>query len=61
MKALGSAAFTTAATQTANGTTSFSWSTAARWTSRVPLPQDNVVINNAFGTSQTVTQDMPRI
>jgi hypothetical protein len=53
--------FTTAATQTANGTTSFNWSTAARWTSRVPLPQDDVVINNAFGTSQTVTSDMPRL
>jgi hypothetical protein len=61
MKALGDAAFTTAATQTANGTTSFSWSNAARWTSRVPLPQDDVVINNAFGTSQTVTADMPRL
>lgn len=53
--------FTTPATQTANGTTSFSWSTAARWTSRVPLPQDDVVINNAFSASQTVTADMPRL
>lgn len=52
--------FTTAATQTANGTTSFSWSTAARWTSRTPLPQDDVVINNAFSATQTVTLDMPR-
>jgi len=53
--------FTTAATQTATGTTSFSWSNVARWTSRIPLPQDDVVINNAFGTSQTITADMPRL
>ena len=53
--------FTTAATQTANGTTSFSWSDSTRWTSRVPLPQDDVVINIAFGTSQTLTMDMPRL
>ena len=60
MKALGAAAFTTAATQTATGTASFSWSTHG-WTSRVPLPQDDVVINNAFSASQTVTIDMPRL
>lgn len=51
--------FTTAATQTANGTTSFNWSTAARWTSRVPLPQDDVIVNNAFSASQTITMDQP--
>lgn len=53
--------FTTSATQTANGTTSFNWSTAARWTSRVPLPQDDVIVNNSFSTNQTVTLDMPRL
>lgn len=52
---------TTAAQQTANGTTSFNWSDNTRWTSRVPLPQDNVVINIAFSASQTVTNDMPRL
>lgn len=52
--------FTTAATQTSTGTASFTWSTHG-WTSRVPLPQDNVVINNAFVASQTVTIDMPRL
>lgn len=51
--------FTPAATQTATGTTSFNWSTHG-WTSRVPLPQDDVVINNAFVAGQTITQDMPR-
>lgn len=52
--------FTTAATQTFSGTTSDSWSTNA-WTSRVPLPQDDVVISSAFSASQTVTADMPRL
>ena len=51
--------FTVAATQTATGTASFSWSTHG-WTSRVPLPQDDVVISNAFVAGRTVTLDMPR-
>ncbi len=51
--------FTTAATQTATGTASFSWSTHG-WTSRVPLPQDDVIVNNAFIAGRTVTTDMPR-
>ncbi len=48
------------ATQTATGTASFTWSTHG-WTSRVPLPQDDVVIALGFGATQTVTMDMPRI
>ncbi|MFY9308102.1 MAG: hypothetical protein WAQ28_03525 [Bacteroidia bacterium] len=52
--------FTTPATQTATGTASFTWSTHG-WTSRVPLPQDDVIINNAFVAGQTITQDMPRM
>ena len=51
--------FTTAATQTYTGGTD-NWSTAARWTSRVPLPQDNVVITGQSG-SYTITADMPRL
>jgi hypothetical protein len=51
--------FDTPATQTWNGNTTGSWSTAANWTSRVPLPQDNVVINGL--TSGTLTIDMPRV
>ncbi len=53
--------FTTAATQTWQGTTSGSWSNAAKWTSRVPLPQDDVVISSAFSASQTITVDMRRL
>lgn len=53
--------FDTPATQTWQGTTGGNWSTAAKWTSRVPLPQDNVMINNAFSASQTVVGDMPRL
>lgn len=37
------------------------WSTAANWTSRVPLPQDNVFMDKAFNASKTVTADMPRL
>lgn len=51
---------TPSATQTSTGTASFTWSTHG-WTSRIPLPQDDVVINNAFSASQTVTFDMPRL
>ena len=31
------------------------WGTASNWTSRVPLPQDNVYMNYAFGLNQTIT------
>lgn len=51
--------FTTPETQTATGTASFTWSTHG-WTSRVPLPQDDVVVNNSFVAGRTVTIDMPR-
>ena len=51
--------FTPSVTQTATGTASFTWSTHG-WTTRVPLPQDDVVINNAFVAGQTITIDMPR-
>ena len=50
--------FTTAATQTWDGTTG-NWSTSARWTSRVPLPQDDV--NVAASSAGTLTADMPRL
>lgn len=52
--------FSTPATQTWSGTSGGNWSTNA-WTSRVPLPQDDVVISSAFDASQTVTADMPRL
>ena len=44
----------------ANGGTG-TWATAANWTSRVPLPQDNVYMNFAFGTSCTVSANMLRL
>jgi len=50
--------FTTAATQTYTGGTD-NWSTAAKWTSRVPLPQDNVSMSGVTGG--TITADMPRL
>lgn len=53
--------FDTPATQTWQGTAGGNWSDASKWTSRVPLPQDNVVISSAFSASQTVTADMPRL
>ena len=43
------------------GTTAGNWSDAARWTARVPLPQDNAVINLAFNSGIVITIDMPRI
>lgn len=52
--------FPVSVTQTATGTASFTWSTHG-WTSRVPLPQDDVVINNAFIAGRTITADMPRL
>lgn len=33
------------------------WATGANWTSRVPLPQDDVYMDCAFGTSKTVTSN----
>ncbi len=53
--------FTTAADQHWTSATGTNWSTAASWTSRVPLPQDNVFMDKAFNASQTVTGDMPRL
>lgn len=49
--------FTTPETQTSTGTASFTWSTHG-WTTRVPLPQDDVIVNNAFVAGRTITADM---
>jgi hypothetical protein len=48
----------TTQTLTTNGT--INWSTAANWTSRVPLPQDDVTLPNP-GATTTLTADMPRM
>ena len=53
--------FTTAVDQHWIAATGGDWSDVTKWTSRVPLPQDNVYFDNAFSASQTVTADMPRI
>lgn len=46
--------------QTWSGTSGGNWSTNG-WTTRVPLPQDDVYLGAAFTASQTVTADMPRL
>lgn len=53
--------FTTPSTQHWLNASSSNWSVIANWTSRVPLPQDTAVMDKAFGTSQTVTINTPRI
>jgi fibronectin-binding autotransporter adhesin len=52
--------FTTPATQTWSGTSGGNWSANA-WTSRIPLPQDDVVISSAFSASQTITINVKRM
>ncbi len=49
--------FDSPTTQTNTGATG-NWSDVTKWTSRVPLPQDTVVINTGSGT---ITADMPRL
>ncbi len=49
--------FTAPVTQTRSGANG-SWSSAANWTSRVPLPQDDVIVNAS--ATGTITGDMPR-
>ncbi|HEX8347511.1 MAG TPA: hypothetical protein VF657_22675 [Actinoplanes sp.] len=51
--------FTPAATQTHVAGAGGNWSDAAQWTSRVPLPQDDVVVD--VNTTGTLVADMPRL
>lgn len=51
--------FTTPATQTFISPGTKNWSDVTVWTSRIPLPQDDVVINTT--TTTTLTVDMPRM
>lgn len=46
--------FTPSVMQTSTGTASFNWSTHG-WTTRVPLPQDDVSVPNAFVAGRTIT------
>lgn len=52
--------FTTPASQTWSGTSGGNWSANA-WTTRVPLPQDDVTISSAFSGGQTITVNVPRL
>lgn len=49
---------TASVSQASTGTASFTWSTHG-WTTRVPLPQDDVSVPNAFVASRVITMDMP--
>lgn len=51
--------FTAPATQHWVNANGGNWDTAANWTSRVPLGQDPVVMDCAFGSNKTVTANMP--
>lgn len=51
----GTLTFTAATTQTWAGGAG-NWSDPAKWTSRVPLPQDDVVINSTF-SGETIQRD----
>jgi hypothetical protein len=51
--------FTEATTQTATMSSNKNWSDVTIWTSRVPLPQDNVSLAGVAGV--TITADMPRL
>jgi len=53
--------FPASVTQTATGTVSFNWSDVSKWTTRVPLPQDDVIVGNSFSASQFIGCDMPRL
>ena len=52
--------FTPSTIQTWNGTAG-NWSDSTKWTSRVPLPQDDVVFASFGEANRTVVSDMPRM
>ena len=51
--------FDAPATQTHTASAGGNWSDVTKWTSRVPLPQDDVIVNSS--TTGTLTADMPRL
>lgn len=53
--------FTSPTTQHFTNVNGGNWNTAANWTSRVPLPQDDAIIDTAFGASKTLTIQQPRL
>jgi hypothetical protein len=54
----GTLSFTAPTTQTWQTTGAGSFSDVTKWTSRIPLPQDSIVLNNAFSGTPTITADM---
>lgn len=50
---------TASATQTHTASAGGNWSDATKWTSRVPLPQDDVVVDS--NTTGSISLDMPRL
>lgn len=48
-------------TQSWLGTTGGNYGDPTKWSGRVPLPQDDVVISNAFAATQTITVDVRRL
>lgn len=56
----GTLTLTTPATQTWSGTAGGNYSDNA-WSGRMPLPQDDVVINAAFAATPTITFNVPRL
>lgn len=52
--------FTTSATQNWTNVNGGDWSNPSNWSSRVPLPQDDVTFSCAFGSGKTVNFDMAR-
>lgn len=53
--------FTTPADQHWTNTSGGNWGLSSNWTSRIPLPQDNVFMDCAFTTNRTVTVNMARM
>jgi len=51
--------FTSPAAQTHTASAGGNWSDVTKWSSRVPLPQDDVIVD--AGTTGTITADMPRL
>ncbi|MFA9228872.1 MAG: hypothetical protein ACEQR7_10680 [Agathobacter rectalis] len=51
---------TAAVSQSPSNVNGFNWDTAT-WTSRVPLPQDPVVVNTALGLNKSIACNMPRL
>ncbi len=51
--------FDTPVTQTHTASAGGNWSDVTKWTTRVPLPQDNVIVD--VNTTGTLTADMPRM